>query len=59
MLNHMLLTMRRFFGPLVEEQMKTAAHDVAISEVFEECGHSLSLEKPERLANLLKKFLLG
>jgi hypothetical protein len=54
----MLLTMRRFFGPLVEEQMKTAAHDVTISEVFEECGHSLSLEKPERLANLLKKFLL-
>jgi pimeloyl-ACP methyl ester carboxylesterase len=48
----------RFFGPLVEEQMKAAANDVVISEVFENCGHSLSLEQPERLANLLKKFVL-
>jgi pimeloyl-ACP methyl ester carboxylesterase len=54
-----ILTVRRFFGPLVEEQMKSAAHNVAISEVFEECGHSLSLEKPERLANLLKKFVIN
>jgi pimeloyl-ACP methyl ester carboxylesterase len=48
----------RFFGPLVEEQMKAAANDVVISEVFENCGHSLSLEQPERLANLLKNFAL-
>jgi hypothetical protein len=53
-----LLTETRFFGPLVEEQMKTAATDIVISEVFEECGHSLSLEQPERLAGLLKKFVL-
>jgi hypothetical protein len=53
-----LLTRIRFFGPLVEEQMKTAATDIVISEVFEECGHSLSLEQPERLASLLKKFVL-
>jgi pimeloyl-ACP methyl ester carboxylesterase len=53
-----MLTRYRFFGPLVEEQMKTAATNVVISEVFEDCGHSLSLEQPERLANLLKKFLL-
>lgn len=48
----------RFFGPLVEEQMKAAASDIIISEVFENCGHSLSLEQPEQLANLLKKFAL-
>jgi pimeloyl-ACP methyl ester carboxylesterase len=48
----------RFFGPLVEEQMKAAANDVVISEVLEGCGHSLSLEQPERLASLLKKFAL-
>jgi pimeloyl-ACP methyl ester carboxylesterase len=48
----------RFFGPLVEEQMNVAASAVVISEVFENCGHSLSLEQPERLANLLKKFIL-
>jgi pimeloyl-ACP methyl ester carboxylesterase len=59
MFNFVILTVRRFFGPLVEEQMKSAAHNVAISEVFEECGHSLSLEKPERLANLLKKFVIN
>jgi pimeloyl-ACP methyl ester carboxylesterase len=58
MCNCVILTVRRFFGPLVEEQMKSAAHNVAIAEVFEECGHSLSLEKPERLANLLKKFVI-
>jgi pimeloyl-ACP methyl ester carboxylesterase len=38
--------------------MRLAATDIAISEVFDSCGHSLSLEQPERLANLLKKFLV-
>ena len=52
------LTTQRFFGPLVEEQMKGTANNVVISEVFEKCGHSLALEQPERLADLLKKFLL-
>jgi pimeloyl-ACP methyl ester carboxylesterase len=42
----------------VEEQMKTAAEAVEIAEVFENCGHSLSLEQAERLANLLKRFVL-
>jgi pimeloyl-ACP methyl ester carboxylesterase len=37
--------------------MKTAASKVTISEVFENCGHSLSLEQPKRLASLLKKFI--
>lgn len=54
----LLLTVRRFFGPLVEQQMRTAADSVDIAEVFENCGHSLSLEQPERLAALLKKFIL-
>ena len=38
--------------------MKTAANSVDIAEVFEHCGHSLSLEQPERLAKLLQKFIL-
>jgi pimeloyl-ACP methyl ester carboxylesterase len=37
--------------------MKIAATDIVISEVFENCGHSLSLEQPERLAELLRKFI--
>jgi pimeloyl-ACP methyl ester carboxylesterase len=53
-----VLTVYRFFGQLVEEQMKGAASEVVISEIFENCGHSLSLEQPERLANLLRKFIL-
>lgn len=48
----------RFFGPLVEEQMQSTANNIVISEVFEKCGHSLALEQPERLASLLKKFIL-
>ena len=54
----LILTKFRFFGPLVKEQMESAAEKVHISEVFEECGHSLALEQPEKLANLLKKFIL-
>lgn len=49
---------RRFFGPLVEQQMQGTANNVVITEVFEKCGHSLALEQPERLAELLKRFLL-
>lgn len=48
----------RFFGPLVEEQMKGVAHNVVISEVFEICGYSLALEQSDWLANLSNKFLL-
>lgn len=42
----------RFFGPRVEQQMKSVAEKGEIAEIFE-CGHSLALEQPERLANLL------
>lgn len=39
--------------------MQRVSDDVQISEVFEGCGHSLSLEQPERLATLIKKFITG
>ena len=29
------------------------------AEVFQECGHSLALEAPERLAATLREFMLG
>jgi pimeloyl-ACP methyl ester carboxylesterase len=48
-----------FFGPQVEANAKLFAESVEQSEIFEECGHSLALEKPERLAKSLKKFMLG
>lgn len=48
-----------FFGPLVEEQMKRLSTGVERAEVFEACGHSLALEAPERLAAMLKEFMLG
>lgn len=48
-----------FFGPLVEENMRLVAENVEQAEIFEECGHSLALEKPERLAASLKRFMLG
>jgi pimeloyl-ACP methyl ester carboxylesterase len=48
----------RFFGPIVEQQMQSTANNIAVAEDFEKCGHSLALEQPARLANLLKRFIL-
>ena len=48
-----------FFGPTVKENALIFAEDVKRSELFEECGHSLALEKPERLAKMLIEFMLG
>jgi len=48
-----------FFGPSVRENALKVAENVERSEIFEECGHSLALEKPERLAKCLKEFMLG
>jgi pimeloyl-ACP methyl ester carboxylesterase len=48
-----------FFGELVEGQMLKVAEKVERSVVFEECGHSLALEASERLADLLREFMLG
>lgn len=45
-----------FFGNTVEKQMKEFASNVVFGQVFEECGHSLALEAPERLAEALKMF---
>lgn len=48
-----------FFGELVGDQMRGVAKNVERSEVFQECGHSLALEAPDRLAQHLKEFMLG
>ncbi len=48
-----------FFGNTVEKQMKEFAENVVYNDVFEECGHSLALEAPDRLAAALKKFFLA
>lgn len=38
--------------------MEKVAENILVSEVFEECGHSIALEKPERLAKMLRNFML-
>jgi hypothetical protein len=44
----------------VKEQMEKVADNVQSSEIFEECGHSfLALERPERLAKLLRTFMIN
>lgn len=48
-----------FFGPKVRDCALSFAENVVKSEIFEECGHSLALEKPERLAESLKAFFLA
>jgi hypothetical protein len=48
-----------FFGELVRDQMEKMAVSVERSEVFQECGHSLALEMPERLALTLREFMLN
>jgi len=40
----------------VEQCARKVADNVVRSEIFEECGHSLALEKPERLAECLIDF---
>ncbi len=47
-----------FFGPLVEQQMRDVSNGVERAEVFEECGHSLALEAEDRLATMLRDFML-
>ena len=48
-----------FFGDLVKDQMERVSNGVERSEVFQECGHSLALEAPDRLAKTLCDFMLG
>ena len=45
-----------FFGNTVRDQMQQYAEHVVRNYVFEECGHSLALEAPDRLAAALKEF---
>ena len=47
-----------FFGPKVEGCARQFADNVVRNELYEECGHSLALEKPQRLARDLKSFIL-
>lgn len=48
-----------FFGPQVKENFLKVAEKIERNFLYEECGHSLALEKPERLAKDLKEFFLG
>lgn len=47
-----------FFGPKVRENALRFAENVQRSELFQHCGHSLALERPERLARCLQEFML-
>ncbi len=47
-----------FFGPTVRENALKFADNVVRSEIFHECGHSLALEAPDRLAKSLREFML-
>lgn len=48
-----------FFGPKVRECALKFAENVSKSEIYEECGHSLALEKPKRLSQDLIEFMLN
>ncbi|MER5650558.1 alpha/beta hydrolase [Streptosporangium sp. NPDC002524] len=47
-----------FFGPLVADQMRMVSEGVERNEVFDKCGHLLALEAEERLATILRDFML-
>lgn len=46
-----------FFGDLVRDQMERVADRVVKSDIFQECGHSLALEAPDRLTSALLEFI--
>lgn len=48
-----------FFGNLVKDQMSRVAVNVERSAIFEECGHSLALEAEQKLAAMLRDFMLN
>ena len=48
-----------FFGPMVKDGILRLAEGVERAEIFEECGHSLALEQPVRLAGALREFFLA
>lgn len=45
-----------FFGNLVRQSVESAGVTPVEHHVFEQCGHSLALERPEKLATLLRRF---
>ena len=49
----------RLLHRVVKEQMLKVADRVDRAEIFEECGHSLALEADQRLASLLREFMLN
>lgn len=55
----MAIGAQEFFGPVVEKSISRVVERVNRNEVFEQCGHSLALERPDRLARCLREFMLG
>lgn len=47
---------REFYGPYVGELMRRVATDVT-EHLWDDCGHSLALEQPDRLARNLIEFM--
>ena len=47
-----------FMGITVQAQMEAVAENVEENYVFQECGHSIALEAPDRLADKLVAFML-
>jgi pimeloyl-ACP methyl ester carboxylesterase len=47
-----------FFGPLVKESVEATGVASLQNHVFQRCGHSLALEKPNDLAAVLEAFFL-
>ena len=43
----------------MKEQMEMVADNIVVAEIFKGCGHSLSLEQPEKLARCLKRLILS
>lgn len=47
-----------FFAHTVEQQMGAVAPGAERAEVWQECGHSVALEQPQRLVRTLSEFML-
>jgi pimeloyl-ACP methyl ester carboxylesterase len=52
----MAIGAREFYGEHVGEQMQKVAKNVQ-EHVWDDCGHSLALEQPKRLAAALRDFI--
>lgn len=54
----MAIGAKEFMGEHVSRQIEPCVTSPVRAVIFEQCGHSLALEAPERLAQELKKFFL-